>query len=44
MPAIILCVGPTSDLIARGPDLAATAADAIVSWLTEPYIEDKDAL
>ena len=43
MPAIVLSVGPTSDLIAYGPILAATAADAIVSWLTEPYVEEKNS-
>ena len=43
MPAIVLTVGPTSDLIACGPDLAATAADAIVSWLTEPYVDEKNS-
>ena len=43
MPAIVLTIGPTSDLIACGPDLAATAADAIVSWLTEPYVDEKNS-
>ncbi len=40
MPAIVLCVGPTSALVAHGPALAAIAADAIVSWLTEPYVKE----
>mgnify|MGYP001440432295 CR=1 FL=1 len=39
MPAIVLCIGPTNELVAHGPDLANAAADAIVSWLTEPYID-----
>ena len=43
MPAIVLTIGPTSDLIACGPDLAATAADAIFSWLTEPYVDEKNS-
>ena len=40
MPAIVLCIGPTSDLVAHGPVLAVIAADVIVSWLTEPYVEE----
>tara|TARA_X000001036_G_scaffold419238_1_gene438841 strand:+ start:467 stop:1468 length:1002 start_codon:yes stop_codon:yes gene_type:complete len=41
MPAIVLCIGPTSDFVSFGPNLAIAAAETIVSWLTEPLIDDK---
>ena len=37
MPAVVLRIGPTSDLIAFAPDLAVLTADAVITWLTEPY-------
>ena len=43
MPAIVIRIGPTSDLIAYAPDLAGAAADAVVKWLTEPYLNENNS-
>ncbi len=43
MPAVVIRIGPTSDLIAYAPELASAAADAVVKWLTEPYLNENNS-
>ena len=40
MPAIVLRIGPTEDLVAIAPQLSIALKEAVFSWFSQPFDEN----